>query len=361
MFVKINLEKSNSDVRHDIIEIVNKILIETKNQRYDNNKFNIYKNILLVGNVALNLNDSYLDRYPKPFLKIAEIYKHMGLKNHKFKTFLDIGSDPGSFSLFLLSEGYNGVGISISNEKVEERINHDLFNRYTKKYNRINKDFFETDPDEVGEKVDVIVCDIGRGGNNSGFWDSYDPSDDSDTLFHIKVLTRAFEFFLELDSEILVVKMFNTNEYGLQESKVIDVDHGDRTLEVIRELIGEEDLNIFISKPFTSDALNNEYYLIISKFDVTAIENSWLEALEGLQLYKYKKLVMVHNFYNNIGITVIKRAFLRLEDIAALLINNIDLPRGFQSAMVRNEKSTKKRSKRKNVRLIRRRIKTPRS
>lgn len=278
-------------------------------------------------NIAMNMSGVEQSRYDRTYLKINEMFKDMNIS--KQKTFIDIGADPGSFSQYMLFRNMKGIGVSIENKLLEDKIRGGIMKKYydNKSYKMIRNDFFKVDFEEYGKQdVDVITCDIGRGGNNNNKWDSYDKglgykldkllkskSYDkmSDFEFHIHVLNRCLKLMKEKNSKYLIVKMFNINDSGYvwnSKSKKVDnikVSHKDRLDEYINKHV-DNDIYMYIHKPISSPSINNEYYMIFSKtkgkLDSDIVDYD--VAINKLVERKIDNLETILDFFNNISMEV---------------------------------------------------------
>jgi len=376
-YIDINIKKNEED-DIKINEYEKKSIEISSNTSYIGDKYTKLTEMYFVPNVAMSISNTQSSKYPRTFLKLTEIMSFFDIK--KYKTFIDIGADPGTFSIWMLSNGLTGTGISIPNERFEEGIRGDLFKQYYKKksYKMIKKDIFDVkydDPKIDKLEYDIIMCDIGRSGHNNGYWDSYNPGKKlslydilyksknnkdlekwSDTEFHIKVLDKCLDWFYKKKSKILIVKMFNINDDGYQwnsKSKKVDkikVNHKNRIYEYLSE-VPDTDINIYAFKPESSISINNEYYLIFTK-DIIQIDlydniskMSWFNFIYNILDNKIQNLESITDFVNNISLDVFKNSkYNRIVKLARMYLNEYKLNTSYE-LQVRNEPIRKKRKR----------------
>lgn len=322
-------------------------------------KFTKLTEIFYPTNVAMNLSGVDDSRYDRTYLKMNEMWRSLKVDEKDMKSFIDVGADPGMFSIYMLVKKLDGVGISIPNPDVQDKIRSRVIDPYykSKKYEMIQDDFFNVDleRDLSNKQVDIITCDIGRGGDNSGKWDSYnkglgfklnkllksrDFKKMSDFEFHILVLDKCIKMYELKRARYMIVKMFNINDLGYvynpntKSTEQSKVGHKDRLWEYIQSL-KDRNMNVYIHKPVSSQPTNNEFYLIITGNKIPGVGKvSWNGALEILLINKLGNLNALMDFFNNVSIEVFQKSKkINIDQKAREYLHESGLPLSFDQAI----------------------------
>lgn len=374
MITKAIINKIDLDTPHlndkqtvnKLIDMYKKTIKMSSNAVYTKS-YNNLVNRTIIGNRISELFDVEAARFTKTHFKIVEYNKYFD-KFDDMSTFIDFGAAPGSWDAYMLSRGMTGIGVTIENKKIRQKINYNYLDEYIKsnKFKFVTGDVFKIKPNTVfgeleaitGKQTsDIIVCDIGKGGDNGGMWDSYNSNPKtSDTVYHDKILSICFDYYTQSSAKSMMVKMFNINQYGLlyEHNKVDSVfddnkQSKDTTYEILKKIHDDHpELFFYTFKPVSSNPINNEYYLVISKIDHDHPVTNWDEFLLNLTSIKYNELkkVLVYQEFN-ISTDVINRSLPGIDDIAKnVLHNDLGQPNSYQQAITPKKKPKKKKRRR---------------